>query len=136
MSPEQREQRLQDRRESARLRRQAQSAEQRQNQLDIRRQLAHTVDKFKTDLQTTLVHCHVCSCLIFADKAKSLSSTILNELSDTYTQSTTDTVVLCSKCNTQILKQQWPSWAADNALSPDNIPLQLASLSCDEVRSE
>ena len=65
MSPEQ-EQRLQNRQESARLRGQAESSEQRQNRLDMRRQLAHTVDKFKTDLETTLVHCHVCSCLVFA----------------------------------------------------------------------
>ena len=43
-------------------------------------------------------------------------------------------VKLCSKCNTQIIKQQWPSWALSNALDPDNIPVQLAVLSSDEVR--
>ena len=30
----------------------------------------------------------------------------------------TDLVKLCSKCNTHISKQQWPSWALINALDP------------------
>ena len=37
-------------------------------------------------------------------------------------------IAICSKCNTQVLKGLWPSWAAINDLTPDDIPTQLAVL--------
>jgi len=48
---------------------------------------------------------------------------------------TTCDVLLCSKCHTQIAKQQWPSWAADIGLTPDKNPAVLASLRPDELRA-
>jgi len=39
-------------------------------------------------------------------------------------------IVLFSKWS----KNVWPSWATSNCLSPDDIPVELASLSSDEVR--
>ena len=36
--------------------------------------------------------------------------------------------------NTQTSKGAWPSWATNNNLKPDDIPIELASLSPDEVR--
>ena len=43
--------------------------------------------------------------------------------------------MLCSKCDTQIAKSQWPSWASTNDLSPDDIPIELAMVTSDEVRT-
>jgi len=42
--------------------------------------------------------------------------------------------VLCSKCKTQTSKKMWHSWATSNFLCPDDIHVELASLSSDEVR--
>jgi len=45
---------------------------------------------------------------------------------------TTCDIVLCGKCHSQIAKQQWPSWVTDKGLTPDSIPVVLASLTPDE----
>jgi len=36
---------------------------------------------------------------------------------------------------TQVAKQQWPFWAADIGLTPDNNPAVFASLTPDELRA-
>ena len=70
-------------------------------------------------------------------KSKSKTSVSIIEVCPSYvfTGATTCDAVLCSKCHTQIAKQQWPSWEADNGLTPDNIPAVLASLTPDELRT-
>ena len=44
-------------------------------------------------------------------------------------------IVICSKCNIQITKSQWPTCAFSNDLLPDDIPIELAVLTPDEVRT-
>ena len=75
-SPQHRQQCVQTRRKHKQLRRQQESREQCQQCLNIRRKLcASMVDKFKADLLTSLVHCHICHFLTFTDKVKTVSCT-------------------------------------------------------------
>ena len=69
------------------------------------------MEKFKADLQTSLDCYIVCNCLVFADRVKIIHDCVLNEVSQLnnvqfYGTCTTALVKLCSKCNTQITKQQ------------------------------
>ena len=135
-SQEQCQQQLQTRRESSRLARQQESTVQRQLRLETRRTRDKTVDKFIADLKTTLESCQVCHCLVCADKIKHISGTLVTEACPTdFEEPLHADIVVCSKCNTQVVKGQWPSWAATNDLAPDDIPTQLAVLTPDEVRT-
>ena len=46
-----------------------------------------------------------------------------------------NTIVVCSKCHTQLLKLQWPTTSYMNDLEPDTIPMELAALTPNEVRT-
>ena len=78
-SAEQRQLTLETRRESNRLARRQQSVEQRQRSLESRRTSNKTVEKFTADLKATLDYCQICHCLVYTDKAKLVSSTIVTE---------------------------------------------------------
>ena len=96
------------------MRRQLEHGLQCQQQYDASRQRGIMMEKFKSDLQTSLDYCIVCNCLVFADKVKIIHDCVLNEVSQLnnvqfYSTCITGLVKLCSKCNTQITKQQWPS---------------------------
>ena len=94
------------------------------------------MEQFLADLKIPLDCCCVCQRLVYSDKTKKVSSTILAEVCPTNSFNDPVTVMtLCSKCDTQIAKSQWPSWASTNDLSPDDIPIQLAMLTSDEVRT-
>ncbi len=126
-NPEQLEQRKQARRKADRQHR------QRQAHFDSLRQSLH---QFKSDLLIQLEHCAVCNCIAFTDKTKKVSNTTLLGICPEFQpqpQHTTDSV-LCSKCKTQTSKGSWPSWVTNNHLSPDDIPIELASLSSDQIR--
>ena len=142
-SQEQREQGLQLRRRSDRIRQQQESAEEharvrsqqrsaedRQHLLEMRRYRDRTVDKFFVDLRITLVHCRVCYSLVYSDKIKEVNSAVLTDAcpADLPDELTTGTIVICSKCNTQISKGHWPSWGSTNDLQPEDIPSELAQL--------
>ena len=92
------------------------------------------VYKFKSDLLISLEHCAVCHSLAFTDKTKKVSNTTLLEICPEFQPEHATDSVLCSKCKTQTSKGLWPSWATNNCLIPDNIPIELAALSSDEVR--
>ena len=145
-SQEQHEQRLERKRVSDRLRRHQESNEQRlQNRRESVRTIAlrrfrhKTVEQFLADLKIPLDCCCVCQRLVYmySDKTKKVSSTILAEVCPTnsFNDPVTTVMTLCSKCDTQIAKSQWPSWASTNDLSPDDIPIELAMLTSDEVRT-
>ena len=72
------EQRLQNRRESVRTRRQQQTVEHRN--LALRRFRHKTVEQFLADLKIPLDCCCVCQRLVYSDKTKKVSSTILAEV--------------------------------------------------------
>ena len=74
------EQRLQNRRESVRTRRQQQTVEHRQHNLALRRFRHKTVEQFLADLKIPLDCCCVCQRLVYSDKTKKVSSTILAEV--------------------------------------------------------
>ena len=63
-----------------------------------------------------------------------MSTTILLDTSPDFQPQQPIESVLCSKCKTQTTKELWPSWAVSNDMCPDDIPVELASLSSDEVR--
>ncbi len=68
--------------------------------------------------------------IAFADKTKKVSNITLLEICPEFQpEQATDT-----KCKTQTSKGAWPSWATNNHLSPDDIPIELVCLSSDEVR--
>ena len=71
------EQRLQNRRESVRTRRQQQTV---QHNLALRRFRHKTVEQFLADLKIPLDCCCVCQHLVYSDKTKKVSSTILAEV--------------------------------------------------------
>ena len=50
-------------------------------------------------------------------------------------QAISDSIIVCSQCNTQLTKGQWPTKAFTNDLVPDGILVELASLTPDEVRT-
>ena len=129
----QRTQRLEYQREWRRR----QSVEQRQQLLETRRYRDRSLEKFKSDLRVTLDCCIVCHCLMYEDKAKQVSSSAVAQVCPTSfpMPPLLDSVLLCSKCTTQIHKGQWPSHATTNNLSPDKIPPELAVLTPDEVRT-
>lgn len=136
-TPEQREERLQHRRETDRLRHRQDSAEHRQHLLATRRYRNKTLENFKADIQVTLDCCMVCYCLTYEDKVKEVSIDTLTEVcpTDFPIAHVIDPVLLCSKCHTHILRAQWPPWSTSNNLLPDKIPIELAALSPDEVRT-
>ena len=121
----QREHRLQTRRETVRLTRQQESSDQQHSRLDQRRLRGKTVENFKADILVSLDHCHICHNLVFADKAKTITSSTLSPPPDSQIDLSIDTLTLCSKCNTQITKKLWPSWTSDNALKVQ--PLKVLS---------
>ena len=118
------------------LARQQQSVEQTQHRQESRRVRNKTVEKFTADLKTTL---DLCCCLVYADKAKLVNSAMITEACPTeflpQLANVTDMMVICSKCNIQITKSQWPTCAFSNDLLPDDIPIELAVLTPDEVRA-
>ena len=77
----------------------------------------------------------MCNCLAFFDKTKKVSTTILLDTSPDFQSQQPIESVLCSKCKTQTTKGLWPSWSVSNYLCPDYIPVELASLCSDEVRT-
>ena len=77
------EQRLQNRRESVRTRRQQQTVEHQQHNLALRRFRHKTVEQFLADLKIPLDCCCVCQRLVYSDKTKKGSSTILAEVCPT-----------------------------------------------------
>ena len=79
--------------------------------------------------------CHICNCVMFTDKAKTVSCTSLIEACPSEIPNEPEKFMLCSKCHTQVMKKQWQSRAADNGLAPDDILTGFASLSSDEVRT-
>ena len=154
-APEQREQRLRARRERYQARRQQESSEQRQHRLERERQRRQretteqwqrrldrartrnrSVQQFHSDLLTALDYCRVCHCLMFSDKAKEVSNSSLTSIHPTALPPdlTVATVIVCSKCHTQLTKSTWPSTSYTNNLKPDEIPMELAILTPDEVR--
>ena len=74
------EQRLQNSRESVRTRRQQQTVEHQQHNLALRRFRHKTVEQFLADLKIPLDCCCVCQRLVYSDKTKKMSSTILAEV--------------------------------------------------------
>ena len=74
------EQRLQNRRESVRTRRQQQTVEHQQHNLALGRFRHKTVEQFLADLKIPLDCCCVCQRLVYSDKTKKVSSTILPEV--------------------------------------------------------
>ena len=96
-----------------------------------------TVDKFLSDLKTSLDYCRACYCLVFSDKTKEMNSEVLTDACPAGLpfELPSGAIVVCSKCNTQISKCQWPTWAYTNDLQPDDIPIELAKLTPNEVRT-
>ena len=74
------EQRPQNRCESVRTRRQQQTVEHWQHNLALRRFRHKTVEQFLADLKIPLDCCCVCQRLVYSDKTKKVSSTILAEV--------------------------------------------------------
>lgn len=86
------------------------------------------LDKFKTSLQASLDYCLVCNWIIFTDKIQKMSNTHFRDVCPAgVNRDISVDVALCTKCTTQIVKQQWPSCSVDNGLAPDDIPVELAS---------
>ena len=83
------------------------SAEDRQQLLEMRRYRNRTVDKFYADIKITLEHCRVCYSLVYSDKIKEVNSAVLTDACpiDLPVELATGTIVICSKCNTQISGQ-------------------------------
>ena len=80
-----------------------------------------------------LEHCHICQCMMFTDKSKSISLSLLLECQpdselDNGDDAVDHEVDICSKCNTNITKQKWPTLAPDNGLEADSVPPILAFL--------
>ena len=71
---------------------------------------------------------HVYHSLIFADKAKTITSSTLSPPPNSRIDLSIDTLTLCSKCNTQITKKLWPSTQSSttegvvNSQHPNPIP--------------
>ena len=122
-SAKQLEQLRQARRESDRQRRQR----QRLAQTDSHRQ--PLLIEFKSDLLTLLDHCTICSHAAFIGKTKKVSTSTLLETCPEFQPEHPTHSVLCSKCKTQTSKKVWPSWATSSCLCPDDIPVELVSLS-------
>ena len=145
---EAREEQLGQRRELDRLARQQESSEDRDIRLRRRREQRQAApltsefdaySKFREDMLVRLEHCHICQCMMFTDKSKSISLSLLLECQpdselDNGDDAVDHEVDICSKCNTNITKQKWPTLAPDNGLEADSIPPILASLTADEVR--
>ena len=76
--------------------------------------------------------CAVCNYSAISDKTKKVSNAILLDLVQTSSLNN----LLKEYCvpSAQTAKGLWPSWALSNNLCPDDIPVELASLSLDEVR--
>ena len=148
VSQEAREEQLGQRRELDRLARQQESSENREIRLRRRREQRQAApltsefdaySKFREDMLVRLEHCHICQCMMFIDKSKSISLSLLLECQpdselDNGDDAVDHEVDICSKCNTNITKQKWPTLAPDNGLEADSIPPILASLTADEVR--
>ena len=148
VSQEAREEQLGQRRELDRLARQQESSEDRDIRLRRRREQCQAApltsefdaySKFREDILVRLEHCHICQCMMFTDKSKSISLSLLLECQpdselDNGDDAVDHEVDICSKCNTNITKQKWPILAPDNGLEADSIPPILASLTADEVR--
>ena len=81
----------------------------------------------------TVDYCFLSHHIVFDDNAKKLSSSLFHDAcpDGVHVNVTMNEVLLCTKCNTQVSKHQWPSWAVTNDLIPDKIAVELASLTSD-----
>ena len=62
--------------------------------------------------------------MVFVDKTKTITYDTEVSPPTIIDQSTNNNHNVCSKCHTQIMKKLWPSWASDNALSPDTFQIK------------
>ena len=95
--------------------------------------------KFREDIIVRLENCHNCQCKMFTDKPRSISLSFLLECQpdselDNGDDAVDHEVDICTKCNTNITKQKWPTLAPDNGLEADSIPHILVYLTADDVR--
>ena len=134
---DERQVRLALQRERYARRRQEETPEQHQHRLDVARSRHRSLQHFHADLLTPLDHCRLCHCLMFSDRAKQVSNSVLTDICPIALPPDVcvETVVVCSKCYSQLSKSAWPCTSFTNNLLPDEIPAELAILTPDEVRT-